>query len=508
MSRITDAKSAQEKDQHYEAADLAESENSAQSEAEQKVSSADAEEAVLEGNETGEKQTVISSPIAAFETIEEQGQKESAVPTDDNRYIKFGLLFLLLTLGGFSIWAAFAPLGSAIISAGEVVVDSHRKSIQHYEGGIVENIFVKSGDLVAAGDPLIKLESIQFTAQQISSQKRLLTTKAELERLIAEQSFNTSLVFSEELLEHAELDVDIKNALDQQQQLHKARLKAFMQEQDALRTRIEQTRQQITGLTQQSEIINEQIVSLQAERQAYATLFDEGLGDGQRARELDRSVLGTQNDVARIESDILRMKIQITETELQIATREQDYLKEVGERIRQAQNDYYNFQENQQIAADRAKRAVIRSPEAGIVVDMQVHTIGSVASPGQTLLELVPEQDTFVVEAKINTQDINEVYVGQKADIRFSAFSASMTKIIEGEVIHVSADRLLNERDNAPYYQARIRVTEQGVSDMSEDMALKPGMPAEVMILRADRTMFSYLIKPIADSFARSFKEK
>jgi len=508
MSRKLDANSARDENSQDDS-ELESSKNSAPTDTVQQLSNDEIDKNV-DNEGDAESKTVIANPIAAFEASDDlpEASNDSKVPTDDARFIKFGLIFLLITLGGFSLWAAFAPLGSAIISAGEVVVDSHRKSIQHYEGGIVENIFVRNGDLVAAGDPLIQLDTTQFAAQQISSQKRLLTTKAELERLIAEQSFNTSLVFSDELLEHARKDVDIKNALDQQQQLHRARLKAYMQEQDALRNRIEQTRQQITGLTQQSEIFKQQMISLQAEQQAYATLFDEGLGDGQRARELDRSVLATQNDIAGIESEILRLKIQITETELQIATREQDYLKEVGERIRNAQNDYYNFQEGLQIAADRAKRAVIRSPEVGIVVDMQVHTIGSVAPPGQTLLDLVPEQDIFVVEAKLNTQDINEVYVGQKADIRFSAFSASMTKIIEGEVIHVSADRLLNERDNAPYYQARIRVTEQGVSDMSEDMALKPGMPAEVMIRRGDRTMFSYLIKPIADSFARSFKEK
>ncbi len=451
-----------------------------------------------------------TTSIATFEERKSQGEaaNDSDVPTDDGRFINFGLVFLLITLGGFSLWSFFAPLASAVIASGEVVVDSHRKSIQHYEGGIVENIFVKNGDLVDAGDPLIQLDVTQFAAQQVSSLKRLLTTKAELERLIAEQNFNTTLTFSDELLEHAMQDVDIKNALDQQQQLHKARLKAFMQERDALKNRIEQIQQQITGLMQQSEILSEKIVSLQDEQKAFTTLFEEGLGDGQRARELDRSVLATKNDVARLESDISRLKIQITETELQIATREQDYLKEVGERIRNAQNDYYSFQEGLQISADRAKRSVIRSPEVGIVVDMQVLTIGSVVQPGQTLLDLVPEQDTFVVEAKILTQDINEVYIGQKVDIRFSAFNSMMTKIIEGEVINVSADRLLSERDNSPYYQVRIRVSEQGERDMSDNMMLKPGMPAEVMIRRADRTMFSYLIKPIADSFARSFKEK
>jgi len=506
MSRNTDVNSARDENPQHDI-ELDEGKKNGPNNSEQRTSNDVIEENAIEDG-GDEKRTVITSPIAAYEGTDVPAPEKPAVPTDDWRYIKFGLLFLIITLGGFSVWAGFAPLGSALISSGEVVVNSYRKSIQHFEGGIVENIFVKNGDKVAAGDPLIQLDTIQFGAQQSSNQKRLLTTKAELERLVAEQNFETTLVFSNVLLEHAKQDSDILNALAQQQQLFSARLKAFNQEQDALRTRIGQTRQQITGLSQQSAIVKEQIVSLQKEQAAFSTLFEEGLGDGQRARELDRSVLSTQNEVAQIESEISRLKIQISETELQIATRKQDYLKDVGERIRQAQNNYFNFQEALQIAADRVERSVIRAPESGIVVDLQVHTIGSVAPPGHTLLDLVPEQDTFVVEAKLNTQDINEVYDGQKADIRFSAFNANMTKVIEGEVINVSADRLINERDNTPYYLARIRITDQGVKDMAEDMELKPGMPAEVMILRSDRTLFSYLIKPVADSFARSMKEK
>ncbi len=433
---------------------------------------------------------------------------EGTLPVDDSAYIKFGLLFLLLSLGGFSLWAGFAPLGSALITHGEVVVNSYKKSIQHYEGGIVKNIYVKNGDKVSAGAPLIQLETTQQEAQQINNKKRLYSTQAELERLQAEQQFKTTVTFNADLVTESKHDPDVKNAIDQQLQLFNARLSAFSQERNALLTRIDQTRQQISGLTQQLAIIQQQTTSLKKEQQAYATLFKEGLGDGLRARELDRSVLSNQNEMAKIKSEISRLKIQITETDLQIATRKQDYLKEIGEKIREAQNNYYDYQENLQITNDRIKRALIRAPEAGVVIDMQIHTIGSVVTTGQTLLSLVPANDTFVVEAKLNTRDINDVYTGQRADIRFSAFNTQATKVIEGEVINVSADRLIDKRDQTPYYMARIKITKQGLADMGDSMDLKPGMPAEVMIRREDRTLFEYLIKPIADSFARSFKEK
>lgn len=435
------------------------------------------------------------------------GPPQPEVPTDDDRFIKFGGIFLLATLGLFSIWAGFAPLSSAVVSAGEVVVNSHRKSIQHFEGGVVKQIFVRNGDVVAEGDPLIQLQATQAGAQQDTNMKRLYTAQAQVERLIAEQSFQKTLAFSTELITKAKTALEIENVLSRQNQLFDARMRAYFQERDALNTRIEQTREHISGLSQQRDLTKEQIISLDEEQKAHSTLFEEGLGDGLRARELERIVLSKKNEAAKTKSEIARLKIQITETELQIATRKQDFLKDVGERLKNAQDDYYAFKEGLEITADKVERSTIRAPEAGIVVDMKIHTIGSVAPSGQTLLDLVPEHDTYVVETQLQPQDINEVYAGQKADIRFSAFNAKTTMVIEGEVINVSADRLINQQSGNPYYLARIRITAQGAEDLSPNK-LKPGMPAEVMIIRSDRTLFSYLIKPLSDSFARSLREK
>lgn len=467
---------------------------------------------VNEATEHNENEVVevIERPIAEYEEAEDAQllpPDQPKPPVDDDRYIRFGGIFLAATLGVFSLWAGFAPLGSAVVGAGEVVVNSYRKSIQHFEGGVVQKIYVRNGDIVAAGDPLIQLKTTQSGAQQDSNKKRLYTAQAELERLIAEQAFSNELNYSEELREKAKHDRDIQEALAQQKQLHEARLSAYNQEQEALESRVGQIRQQISGLSNQRNITLETIASLEDEQKAHSTLFEEGLGDGLRARELSRTVLSNKNEVASIESEISRLKIQITETDLQIATRKQDYLKDVGERIKQTQDNYYAFKEGLQVAVDRVERSTIRAPEAGIVVDMKIHTIGSVAPAGQTLLDLVPEHDSYVVETKLMPQDINEVYPGQLADIRFSAFSAKTTKIIEGEVINISADRLINQQDGSAYYLARIRVTDEGSADLSPNK-LKPGMPAEVMIVRAERTLFSYLLKPLSDSFARSLKEK
>ncbi|WP_082866124.1 HlyD family type I secretion periplasmic adaptor subunit [Marinomonas gallaica] len=442
-------------------------------------------------------------------TAQPAQKSEDEVPTDDRRYVKFGIIFLILTLGLFTLWGTTAPLNSALIAPGEVVVDSYRKTIQHYEGGIIEKIFVRNGDAVKAGEPLIQLENAQFRAQLNNSNKQLQIARAELERLNAEQNFETSIRFSESLREAAKQDEDIANALKQQSNQLNARISAYQQEANSLETRLEQTDEQVSGMEAQIDGLNQQLALLREEEEAYTTLYNEGLGDNNRARELNRSIISTQNEINKLKSNMAQLKIQNTETELQIATRKQDYLKDVGDRLKQTQTTYFDLQEKYQVARDRVERSIVRAPEDGTIVDMQVHTIGSVANSGQPLMDLVPFEDSFVVESRVMTNDINDIHIGQLADIRFSAFNASITQVIQGEVINVSADRLQQREDQAPYYLARIKVTDKGRDDMNSDqMKLIPGMPAEVMIRRGERTLFSYIIKPIKDSFARSLKEK
>lgn len=442
-----------------------------------------------------------------LQSASEKSDSET-VASDAGPYIRGGLLFLLLTLGVFSAWAAWAPLSSAIVAQGEVMVDTYRKSIQHLEGGIIENIYVRNGDRVTGGEPLIQLQTTQWLAEKRTQQKRFFTTLAELQRLRAEQLFSEQLVFSDELLMAAQKDDDVADVLQQQQQLHRARVSAYAQEMDALRKRVEQINEQVRGLDAQLPLLDEQISSLRAEQHAFSTLFEEGLGDGQRARELNRQALQLQNERARISSERARLLIQAIETELQLATRQQDFLKEVGEQIKQVQGQYFDLQESLSVAVDRVKRATLRAPEEGVVVNLQVHTLGAVAGPGEVLLDLVPVEDLFVVEARVQPQEVDDLYEGQPADIRFTAFNQRQTKVIEAKVVKVSADRLIDEQTGEPYFLTRLRLTDQGEADMTDAMQLRAGMPAEVMIKRGERTFFSYLIRPIADSMARGLTEK
>lgn len=473
---------------------------------------------IIEGkaeNKSISRPTALSAPGAL------EAQSEDSAPTNVNQYIKGGFLFLIFTLGIFMAWGALAPLSSAIIAPGEVIVENYRRTIQHLEGGIIEQIFVRDGDQVEAGAPLIQLQTTQWAADQEMTRKRLLSTQAELERLNAEQKIieaiddlnlpkqlgKDALVFSDNLLQQAKADPEIQQVIQQQQQLFRARQHAFIQQQQTLMTRIEQTRQQVQGLQEQLVIMEEQIQATEEEQQAFSTLFDEGLGDGQRARDLRRTLLDLQSRAAGNRSEIARLNIQATETQLQLTGNRQNLLRELGERHREVQSNFFDLQERFHVTSDVLRRSTIHAPDSGTIVDLQVYTLGSVARPGVTLMDIVPSNEAFLIEARVETNDINQLYLGQLADVRFSAFNQRLTKVIEAELVNISADRLTDERTGQNYYLVRLRVTDQGRADMNEDMHLKPGMPAEVMIKREDRTLFSYLFKPITDVLARSLTE-
>lgn len=454
------------------------------------------------------KQSVMATPAAKSPIAFENQQSASEdVPQDANHYIRIGLFIIIVGFGGFAFWATFAQLGSAVISPGEVVQESYRKTIQHYEGGIVENIAVRDGDLVKAGDLLVKLETTQWQGELRSSSQSMYSHLIELERLQHEQQLAKNLEFSQRVIDAAAESEDLQSVLRQQKRLYTARIESYNKEQQSLSSRIAQTQVLVKGLEEQRGLLQEQIKLINEEQKAYATLQDERLGDGTRARELARQALSLRNEAARLKAEQERTRLQASEVEVQLANNEQTFQKEVGERIRTTQNAYFEAQERFLVMQDRVNRSAIRAPEAGYIVNMQLHTIGGITNPGQNILDLVPVGNQFVVEAKIAPQDINSVFINQKADIRFSAFDQRTTPSVEGEVVHISADSILDEKTGMNYYLTRVRVTENGAEKL-ENLRLIPGMPAEVMLRREDRTFLSYLMKPLVDSFTRSFKEK
>lgn len=435
-----------------------------------------------------------------------EGEYSEKLPTSDKGYKRLGMVILLVALGGFGTWALTASLAVAVVAPGSVSMESFKRTVQHLEGGIVKELLVEDGDKVEAGDPLVVLSDTQARSQLDIARSQYLINRAMEVRLLAEQEGAEMLAFPEDLLDSDRPRV--QQVLAVQQSLFVARRESLQGALESLDEQVEQMRGQIEGLESQIAINQRRVSSLKAEAEDFRSLFREGLGDNQRLRELERQVLEYQGRIAEHRSQIASLKSQISEKQLQKEVRRQEFQSEVGEQLRNAQSQIAEAEERITSLSDQVSRTTIRAPVSGTVVGRQIHTQGAVIRGGDPIMDIVPAGDGFVVEARVPNRDIDNIYIGQQATIRFSAFNQRLTNEIAGEVIHVSADSFEDEATGQMYYKARVRVTEEGEKDMTEQMQLLSGMPAEVLIKTGERTFASYIAKPITDMLARAMREE
>lgn len=433
------------------------------------------------------------------------GEAHEALPTSDKGYRKLGYAILVIALGGFVLWSVTASLAVAVVAPGNVSMESFKRTVQHLEGGIVKELLVEDGDKVEAGEPLVILSDTQVRSQLEIAQSQYFINRAMEVRLLAEQQEADALEMPEELM-----SVDnerIQQVTAVQQSLFVARRESLQGTLSAMDQQIVQMQEQIDGLESRIRVNNQRINSLRSEAEDFRSLYREGLGDNQRLRELERQVLQYEGDNAEFQANIAQLRSQISENRMQKETTIQEFQAEVGEQLRDAQSQIAQAEEQITSLTDQVNRTVIHAPVSGTIVGRQVHTIGAVVRPGDPIMEVVPSNDGFVVEARVPTRDIDNLYIGQLAEIRFSAFNQRLTNIIDGEIIHLSADSFEDEATGQRYYKARIRVTEEGQQDMTEQMQLLSGMPAEVMIRTGERTFASYIAKPVTDMLARAIRE-
>lgn len=430
----------------------------------------------------------------------------SALPSSDTRYRYLGLAILLIAFGGFGGWAVTADLAVAVVASGAVSVESFKKTIQHLEGGIVEEIFVRDGDHVEAGDALLVLDKTQAFSQLQIARSQYLINRATKVRLLAEQRGNDAMEFPAELL-----DSDLpqtREFLTVQRALFTARREALDKTFGVLDEQIVQMRAQIDGLQSMIRVNQSLVASLKTQAKDLRSLFEKGLSNNVRLRELERQILQLQGEISQDRSEIARLKSRISENQVQKQLEVQEFQKEIGEQLQEAEANIADAAARVIALGDQVERTTVSAPVAGTVVGMAVHTLGAVILPGDPIMSIVPSEDGFVVEARIPDRDIENIYPGQYAEIRFSAFNQRLTNVIEGEVRHVSADIFEDEVTGARYYKARIKVAEEGERNMTADMQLLAGMPAEVMIRTGERTFASYVVKPIADMLARAMREE
>lgn len=391
------------------------------------------------------------------------------------------------------------------MAPGVLAVESTRKTVQHFEGGIVEEILVHEGDHVEKGQVLIRLDDTEASAQLEIVRSQYLALLAREARLIAERDGNEDIQFPEELLQERR-DARIEEAIDGEQRVFRARRKALAGEKDVLKQRVEQLEEQIRGLEAQAETKLKRIELYQEEIDGLKELFKKGLGDKSRLREWERLVAELEGERAEHQATIAATRVRITETELQIVQLDRQQNTEVTSQLREVETRLADLSERQRALRKTLERTEIVAPVSGSVVAVNLHTIGGVVRPGEALLDIVPMDETLIVEAQVSPVDIDRVFPGLNADLRMSAFNARTTPTIPGKVLTVSADSLTEERSGMSYFLARVKVTPEGMEKL-EGKVLQPGMPVQVMIITGERTFLEYLMQPITDIFATAFRE-
>lgn len=420
--------------------------------------------------------------------------------------IRTGLLIILVTFIGMGGWAAFAPLSQGAVASGKLIVESQRKEIQHLEGGIVSKIRVKDGDRVKEGAVLVELEDTRAKAQVQIVEGQLDAYRALEARLVAERDGLESVIFPADLEEKAKTSEEVAKSLDGQRDLFNARKLAVKSQTDILEKRVTQLREMANGLRAQVQSKAEQLANLKDEIKGLEELFAKGYASKSRLLALQRSAAEIEGERGKYLSDIAGADMKIGETRLEMIQVQKKFQEDVVTELRSTQQKVSDLTEQWTAARDVLDRMRVRAPVDGVVVGLKVHTIGGVINPGTRLLEIVPQNRKLVVQAKVQTRDIDQVQIGSEAEVRLLPFKQRTLPILIGKVTAVSADTLEDERTGETYYTANVEIPEDQIRKI-EGHTLVPGMPADVIIKSGEYTVLQYLLGPLTDTLARAFRE-
>jgi HlyD family type I secretion membrane fusion protein len=414
-------------------------------------------------------------------------------------------IIILIFFGGFGTWAALAPLDSAALAPGRVTVASNRKTVQHLEGGIVKTLLVKEGDAVAGGQILIQLDDTQSRARLELLRSRFDTLLATEARLMAERVSAAGIKFPESLISRRD-QPQVAKLLDAEKALFEARRRSIEGRIRIFHKRIDQLKKEISGLAAQIAAEDDQLVLIADERSSLETLFKRGVVGKSRLLRLKREEAKLKGDRGEHLSLITKARQRIGETELEIIDVKNKMLNQVVGGLHDTQAELVEVSERLKAAEDILVRSDIRAPQAGVVMGLNVHTEAGVIAPGQRLLDIVPENDTLVIEAQVAPNDIDVVYAGLPAQVRLTAFKQRNTPMLEGKLTRVSADSFTDERSGASYFLARVTIDAAQLKKL-DGRELYPGMGAEVMIKTGKRTTMDYILAPLTDSLRQAFRE-
>ncbi|MBR0757998.1 HlyD family type I secretion periplasmic adaptor subunit [Bradyrhizobium jicamae] len=423
------------------------------------------------------------------------------------KHLLFGFVVVIVLAGGFGGWASSVPISGALIAPGSVVVDSNVKKVQHPTGGVVGEVRVRDGDVVKAGDIVVRLDETVVKASLAIVVKTLNGLYARAARLESEQQNRDKIVFPPQLTDRAD-DPDVRDVMASESKLFEVRVNGRTGQKAQLRERVTQLNEEIAGLQAQEKAKDKEIDLVQKELVGVRQLYDQHLVQITRLTTLERDAARLTGERAQYIASRAQAKGKITETELQIIQVDKDMLAEVSKDLRETNDKIGEFVERKVTAEDQLRRIDIRAPQDGVVLQSTVHTVGGVITAGDAIMMIVPKADDLSVEAKVNPQDIDKLQIGQKTLLRLSAFNQRTTPELNGVVTRVSADVTTDQRTGQSYYTIRVSMPSEEVARLGSEVKIIPGMPVEAFVQTGDRTMMSYLMKPLSDQLMRSFREK
>jgi membrane fusion protein, type I secretion system len=420
------------------------------------------------------------------------------------RHLLVGVLATAIMVIGIGGWAMTTELAGAIIAQGSLVVDSNVKKVQHPTGGIVGELLVRDGDSVKTGDLLVRLDATVARSNLSAIVKSLAELYSRQARLEAEREGNDKIEIPPELLGRMD-DPDYARPMAGERKLFELRVKARDGQQAQLRERVVQLQDEIRGLSEQVDAKDQEIRLIKRELEGVQELFRKNLIQITRLTALERDAARLEGERGRLIAQVASSRGKIAETELQIIQVEQNRQSEVGKEIAEVRGKISELVERRVTAEDQLRRIDLVSPQDGFVHQLAVHTVGGVINAGEAIMLIVPAADRLTVEVKASPQDIDQLQIGQAAVLRFSSFSVGTTPELNGEVSRISADTTQDQRTGAQYYTVRITVTPAELGRLGH-VKLVPGMPVEAFIQTGERTVLSYLVKPLSDQVMRAFR--
>jgi protease secretion system membrane fusion protein len=428
------------------------------------------------------------------------------VNTDARVYARLGWLIVVLGVGGFLLWAMLAPLDKGVPMQGTIAVASSRKAIQHQTGGTVADILVKDGDMVKAGQVLVRMNAVQANSAIETSRAQYYSSRATEARLLAERDGKSSITFPASLTSIKD-DPRVQTNMQLQEQLMSARQSSLAGELATAEASIAGIQAQTDGLQESMKSKKEQLAITKEQLDNLRDLAKDGYVARSRLLDVERNYAQLTGAIAEDAGNIVRGRRNVVELTLRRTQRKLDYQKEVRTQLSDTQKEAAALESRITGQAYELANTEVRAPVDGTVVGLNIFTRGGVVGSGAHLMDLVPSDDPLVVEGQLPVHLIDKVHVGLKAEMVMSAFNANKTPHVPGEVIAVAADRNVDEKTGAAYYKVKAKVTPEGMKLISH-LQLRPGMPVELFVKTGERTMMSYLLKPVFDRAKTSLTEE